>query len=90
MNSVEKKPKRREDIAIQELGDEAMIYDSVNEKVHVLNYTAFCIWQLCDGNNTIDDIKIKMNNQFASSDKNDILSDVAETIKDFEKNKLIL
>ena len=36
MDELNNKPKKRENLAIHELGDEVMLYDLTNEKIHVL------------------------------------------------------
>ena len=51
------KPKVRNDITLQDLGDEIMLYDTDGEKVHVLNHTAGIIWNLCDGQHSIDQMQ---------------------------------
>lgn len=90
MDELQKRPKVRDDVTIQELGDEVMIYDSHNEKVHILNNTAHCIWDLCNGNYTLREIKEQMCKKFPNISEQEILSDIANAIKNFENNKLLL
>jgi hypothetical protein len=40
---------RQEDLVVQELPDEVMVYDLKRHKAHCLNHTAAFIWQHCDG-----------------------------------------
>lgn len=47
---------RHENLIVQELPDEVMIYDSANDKAHCLNQTAALVWQQCDGSNAPHDI----------------------------------
>ena len=61
------KPKARQDITVQNMGDEVLLYDSDRENVHVLNHTAHAIWSLCDGNHTIEDIQEKIQGQFTGA-----------------------
>lgn len=50
-------PKSREnDLVIQELKSELMIYDLKINKVFSLNETSAMIWNLCDGKNSVTDI----------------------------------
>ena len=84
------KPKKREDITQQELGEEAMLYDSRHEKVHILNHTAYFIWKLCDGDHTLKDIREEMIKQFPESSEPEITKDIKSTIDNFDNNKLIL
>ncbi len=89
MSDLDLKPKKRDDIATQELGDEVMLYDSVQEQIHVLNHTAYFIWKLCDGSNTLLDIKKKMNSQFTEISDSEIIKDIKSAINDFEQKKLL-
>jgi RecG-like helicase len=90
MSKLEDKPKKREDIESQVLGDEIMLYDSVNEKIHVLNHTAYFIWQLCDGNHSLQDINKSMNSHFPEKSNLVILNDLKQTINDFCHKKLLI
>ena len=54
-NSV-KPVARKNDIVVQELKDETLIYDLKTSKAYCLNETSALVWQLCDGTRTISDI----------------------------------
>ncbi len=43
---------RQDDIVVQELFDEVVIYDLKRDKVHALNPTAALVWRHCDGQHT--------------------------------------
>lgn len=43
---------RQEEIVIQELPDETLIYDLKSHKAHCLNQTSALIWKYCDGQTT--------------------------------------
>ena len=90
MDESTKMPKVRGDVSIQELGEEVMIYDPLNEKVHILNTTAHCIWKLCDGNCTLQEIKEEISRKFPETSEQEILKDIATAIDNFEKNKLLM
>ncbi len=47
---------RKEDLVIQELQDEILVFDIKTSKAHCLNQTASRVWKYCDGKNTISDI----------------------------------
>lgn len=40
---------RRENLVVERLGDETLVYDVVTQKAHCLNATAAAIWDACDG-----------------------------------------
>jgi hypothetical protein len=54
MNHSETMPlARTEQLIVQELPDETLVYDSVTHKAHCLNKTAAAIWRHCDGRSTV-------------------------------------
>jgi hypothetical protein len=44
---------RTQELIVQELPDETLVYDSVTHKAHCLNKTAASIWRHCDGRSTV-------------------------------------
>ena len=57
-------PKAREnDLVVQELKDEVLIYDLKINKAYCLNETSAAIWNLCDGHNSVSDISRKLSNR---------------------------
>ena len=90
MDELNKKPIKREDLAIHELGDEVMLYDAANEKIHVLNHTASLIWNFCDGQHSIKDIKEEMNKYFPIIEDKHLLHDIMKTIEELNKNILLI
>ena len=90
MDASNEKPKKREDLTINKFGDEVMLYDSTNEKIHVLNHTAYLIWKFCDGNHTINAIEREINKIFPAIELGDVSKDIKETIINFIKIKLII
>ena len=47
---------REEELVVQELSDEVLIYDLRQHKAHCLNQTAAFVWNHCDGETTADQI----------------------------------
>ena len=47
---------RDEELVVQELSDEVLIYDLREHKAHCLNKTAAFVWNHCDGESTADEI----------------------------------
>ncbi len=47
---------RKNQLVIQEIGDETLIYDEKRSHVHRLNQTAGLVWQHCDGQRTVADL----------------------------------
>ena len=90
MTELNEKPKKRDDIVSQELGDEVMLYDSGHAKMHVLNHTGYFIWNLCDGSHTLKDIVDKMHSLFPQTSESSLRDDIELAIKDFGQNKLLV
>ncbi|MCX8042512.1 MAG: PqqD family protein [Desulfobacterota bacterium] len=86
---MHEKPKRKENITVQDLGDETLLYDSERENVHILNYTAQLIWNLCDGEHTIEEIFNCLIKNFPNVPQGDLFSDLQTIINDFKDKNII-
>jgi hypothetical protein len=51
--SVSAKPRVRDDLAVVDVGDEAVLFDPRTEQVHHLNREAKMVFELCDGTATL-------------------------------------
>ena len=49
-------PIPNKDVSLQRVGQEAILHDRRNGRAHVINESAAQIWELCDGQNTFDQI----------------------------------
>ncbi len=59
------KPKaRKNDIVIQKLEDETLVYDTNENKAFCLNETSALVWSLCDGKRTALNISDEMSRRF--------------------------
>ena len=83
------RPLARSDITVQVIGDEVMLYDSGNEKIHVLNNSAYAIWQLCDGKNSLADMCEQLTVQYDDSSL-DLIDDIRATIDEFIQKGLLI
>lgn len=83
------RPLARRDITVQVIGDEVMLYDSDNEKIHVLNHSAYAIWQLCNGENSRADMCEQLTVQYADS-SHDFVDDIQATIDEFIQKGLLI
>ena len=54
---------RQEDLVVQDLNGEVLIYDLKRDKAFCLNETAALVWQACDGSNTLGDIGRRIGNE---------------------------
>lgn len=78
---------RKEDIIVQELEGETLIYDLRINKAHCLNKTSAFVWHLCDGNNSISDINKRLNKKFEAAVTEDFVFFALEQLK---KNNMLL
>jgi len=83
------KPVARDDVTVQVMGDEVMLYDNAGEKIHVLNHSAYAIWELCDGSHTVEDIGAELRDQYHDAGK-DVVDDIRLIIDDFIKKGLVV
>lgn len=56
MNNKNYPISRRENIVMQELENEVLLYDLTANKAFCLNVTSALVWQLCDGNHSVVEI----------------------------------
>lgn len=47
---------RKEELVVQEIGDETIVYDAKRNHAHRLNHAAALVWQHCDGHHTVTDL----------------------------------
>ncbi len=48
---------RKEELVVQEVGDETIVYDERRSHAHRLNHTAAIVWKHCDGQHTVADLQ---------------------------------
>ena len=81
--------KQKDGVSSRRLGEELMLYDSENDKVHVLNEIAAFIWKLLDGTNTVEDIENILRQRFKDTSPKDISGDIKETLERLKVQRLI-
>jgi hypothetical protein len=82
-------PQRSQSIVQRDLGTEAMLYDPKGDRVVRLNRTARRIWEMCNGQNSLDTIAARLQHEFASDPGVDLRADVAETVARFAASGLL-
>ena len=58
---------RQEQLVVQEVADEIIIYDEQRDHVHRLNRTAALVWRFCDGHHTIAALAQALSRELASA-----------------------
>jgi hypothetical protein len=84
------RPLKRRNIACRNMGTETLLYDAQAEAIHVLNPTALLIWNLCDGNHSLQDVKKELMAAFSLATEHDVLADIQQTVDTFAKNDLLV
>ncbi len=81
--------RRRPDITVKELGAETLLYAPGGQAIHVLNATAYLIWQLCDGEHTVQDMERTLRETFQVPEDQDVRQDVEQTLAELARKGLI-
>ena len=80
-------PKSREaELVIQETDGEVLIYDLRNDKAICLNSSSAIVWQACDGNKTVPEIKAFVSKKLNANINEDLIWLALDQLK---KEKLI-
>lgn len=82
------RPRRRADIVLQDVGGEAILIDPQTDEAHVLNGSAARLWQLCDGERTLDDLAAEFGAIYELTAA-DVAADVSEVIDELVRLKLV-
>lgn len=78
---------RKENVVIQELGGEVLIYDLKTNKAHCLNETSALVWQACDGDRNVSDITKQVSEKLNAPATDDL---VWLALDQFKKDELIV
>lgn len=84
------KPVRKSEIKIEEIGKEAVLYSSNQKSIHVLNPTARLIWELCDGEHSLEDIEREIRQRFAVPEDLDVMGDIRRTLAVFTEKEILV
>jgi hypothetical protein len=57
-------------LVVRPVNDELLIYDTTSNKAHCLNQSMSSVWNLCDGNNNVQDIlnRLRKTNRMMNTD----------------------
>jgi hypothetical protein len=64
---------RREDLVVQELPEEVLVYDLREHKAHCLNRSAAFVWNQCDGNTSTSAIAQRMAQEWGEAVHEDLV-----------------
>ncbi len=84
------KPRGRPDVSTRSTRRQRMLYDSTSNTFHVLNETAQFIWELCDGEHSVEEIEEEIRAHFDVPPGVDLRADVERTLAALEKKGLLM
>ncbi|MBN2384279.1 PqqD family protein [bacterium] len=82
--------KVRDNLKIIKTGNEAVIYSQDGEKIHVLNRTAYFIWERLSQNKSLTEIERDMIETFMVDDPSRLTLDIQNTISKLRSLDLLL
>lgn len=82
-------PTRNPDVLLKDMGGETLLYNSGRKEVHIINPTARLVWELCDGEHSLQSIEQSIHNHFSISEEQDIQGDVMRTLDLFRSKGLL-
>lgn len=74
----------------QNLADEAMLYDTNTDYIHVLNPAAQEIWKMLDGKHSRDDIVKHFIQNYSQEDEKKLKKDIEEAISNMLEKGVII
>ncbi len=81
-------PIRRSEIMERKVGDEHMLYDTLGRRVHVLNPTAYLLWNRCDGDHSLDEIIAEAASATGAPEEQ-VRADIEECLDSFRNLSLL-
>jgi uncharacterized protein len=84
-----KNPLRTDHVYGRSIGKKAILYDSMTNLVHVVNMTAYFVWNMCDGLHQIGDIVGALADSFEIDDDVNVNEDVKRIINTFQDMGLV-
>lgn len=82
-------PERRKGLIERKLPDELILYDPETDHAFLLNHVSGAIWELCDGQNTAQEISEQLASCFNVS-LEILAEDVKTTLERFRRDRLLV
>ena len=82
-------PTRKEGVVARRIGKETFLYDFEKGAVHILNNSAQFIWDLCNGQHTVDDMCKSLKKGFNISADRNLLKEIEATLVVFHTKGLL-
>lgn len=85
---MDDKPKRKDSLVLEEMDDDIMLADFTGSQIHTLNPTAAAIWEMCDGEHTLEQIAGELADHYGIGVEA-VLQDVEKVVGDFSEKGLL-
>ena len=82
---LQRKPLRKNGFHVEQLDDAYLLYHPGGDQIVQMNPTAYVIWQLCDGQRTVDEL-VEVLQQAYPDAVNEIATDVPEMLQQWAKD----
>jgi len=83
------KPLHKKNLMLKDLGKEYLVYSAENKEIHILNPTAQLIWNMCDGEHSLEEIESGVRSHFYIPPERDIRADIQNTLNIFQSKDLM-
>jgi hypothetical protein len=77
---------RKDELIIQEVEGETLVYDLKSDKAHCLNQTAAIVWKLCDGQRTANELALLIEQEMGTPVSTEV---VQLAVQQLEKRNLL-
>ena len=82
------RPRRKANLTEDEMDEDLLIVDFRGSQIHVLNPAAAAIWELCDGQYTVEQIAALMAGHLGLPNER-VQQDVAKVVDEFREKGLV-
>ncbi len=79
---------RKADVEVRKLGDEYLLHDPETGALHVLNASAWVVWEMCDGAHTLGDMEGAMRDTYDVGDA-DVSGDLRAILDALQEKGLL-
>jgi len=82
-------PTARDDVLLQRVGSEWVLFDARRDRAHVLNLTAAVVWTYCDGTHGSDAIADAIARAVEGPDAHALRNDIESVLRRFADEGLL-
>jgi hypothetical protein len=83
------KPMRKFGITSRTVGHETILSSDTEKAIHILNPTAKLVWDLCDGQHSLEEIEMKMRSSFAVPAEYPVSEDIRKILLVLDQKGLL-